>query len=88
MMPSHAARIVSVVSTLLLAGLAHADTVTLQPSRDNTLYEPIVKDGLADRSNGAGTTMFAGVPEQVRLALTKTRSFRNGNVVLWYERVP
>jgi len=69
MMPSHAARIVSVVGALLLAELAHADSVTLQPSRDNTLYEPIVKDGLADRSNGAGTTMFAG---EIKDALNAT----------------
>jgi spore coat protein A len=57
---SHSVRIALIVSALLLAGLAHADTVTLQPSRDNTLFEPIVKDSLEDRSNGAGATMFTG----------------------------
>jgi spore coat protein A len=39
---------------------ASADQVTLQPTQDNTLYEPITKDGLQDRSNGAGASMFTG----------------------------
>jgi cysteine-rich repeat protein len=54
-------------STLILAGMvalgatpALADTVTLQPIKDNTLYEPIAQDGFADRSDGAGPTMFVG----------------------------
>ncbi|MHC4320131.1 MAG: multicopper oxidase domain-containing protein [Planctomycetota bacterium] len=55
-----AARIACAASLLLFAGLSHADTVVLQPSKDNTLYEPIQKDDLEDRSNGAGKTMFAG----------------------------
>jgi spore coat protein A len=42
------------------AGQAVADTVTLNPSKDNTLYEPIAQDGFADRSDGAGPTMFTG----------------------------
>jgi dihydrofolate reductase len=33
---------------------------------------------------GRGRTMFEGVDEQVGLKLEKTRSFENGNVVLWY----
>jgi len=37
-----------------------ADTVTLNPTKDNTLYEPIAQDGFADRSDGAGPTMFTG----------------------------
>ena len=60
MPPSPAVRIALVFSALLLAGPVHADTVLLQPSRDNTLFEPIAKDNLEDRSNGAGVTMFAG----------------------------
>jgi hypothetical protein len=44
-----------VLSTRLLA-----DTVTLNPVKDNTLYEPIAQDAFADRSDGAGPTMFAG----------------------------
>ena len=39
---------------------AVADTVTLQPSKDNTLFEPITQDSFLDRSDGAGPTMFAG----------------------------
>jgi dihydrofolate reductase len=37
---------------------------------------------------GSGRTMFAGVGEKLRLTLRKTRSFGNGNVVLWYEPTP
>lgn len=35
---------------------------------------------------GAGRTVFEGI-ERRDLKLQKTRSFSNGNVVLWYERV-
>lgn len=34
---------------------------------------------------GRGRTMFEGVKEKVALKLKKTRPFKNGNVVLWYE---
>lgn len=34
---------------------------------------------------GSGRTMFEGVKEKTNLKLKKTRSFSNGNVVLWYE---
>ena len=34
---------------------------------------------------GDGRTMFDGVKETVELRPTNTRSFKNGNVVLWYE---
>jgi dihydrofolate reductase len=34
---------------------------------------------------GAGRTLFESVGERLRLELKKTRSFANGNVVLWYE---
>lgn len=37
-----------------------AAQVTLIPVKDNTLYEPIAQDGFADRSDGAGPTMFTG----------------------------
>jgi spore coat protein A len=53
-------RIAATASVLLFATLAHADQVILQPVQDNTLYEPIQKDNLEDRSNGAGKTMFTG----------------------------
>ncbi len=49
---------------LVLLGLgtlvASAATVTLNPIKDNTLYEPIAQDSFADRSDGAGPTMFTG----------------------------
>jgi len=35
---------------------------------------------------GKGKTMFAGVTEPVRLKLTSSRAFKNGNVVLSYQR--
>ena len=34
---------------------------------------------------GAGRTLFETVPERLGLTLTRSRSFQNGNVVLWYE---
>jgi dihydrofolate reductase len=34
---------------------------------------------------GRGRTMFAGLPENLPLKLTKTRAFNNGNVLLRYE---
>ncbi len=35
---------------------------------------------------GAGKTMFAGLKDSVRLKLTNSRAFKNGNVVLTYKR--
>jgi dihydrofolate reductase len=34
---------------------------------------------------GAGRTMFDGVKRRLDLKLKKTRPFKNGNIVLWYE---
>ena len=34
---------------------------------------------------GKGRTLFETVDKKIGLTLTKTRSFTNGNVVLWYE---
>ncbi len=49
------------LSIALLAGpAALADTITINPVKDNTLYEPIAQDGFADVSDGAGPTMFTG----------------------------
>ncbi len=36
---------------------------------------------------GKGRTLFETVERKVGLTLTKTRAFKNGNVVLWYEPV-
>ena len=50
-----------VLAVLSLSGArAFGDTVTLNPNKDNTLYEPIAQDAFADRSDGAGPTMFTG----------------------------
>jgi dihydrofolate reductase len=35
---------------------------------------------------GGGKSMFAGIEKMVSLKLVKSRTFKNGNVVLWYER--
>jgi hypothetical protein len=35
---------------------------------------------------GKGRTPFETVERKVNLTLTKTRAFKNGNEVLWYER--
>lgn len=35
---------------------------------------------------GLGRTLFETVRDKLDLKLTKSKSFRNGNVVLWYER--
>jgi hypothetical protein len=45
---------------------ARADEVTLTAVKDNTLYEPIQQDGYADRSDGAGGTMFSGKTKDAR----------------------
>jgi spore coat protein A len=50
----------SVLMSLTAATLAVADSVTLGPVKDNTLYEPIQADGYADVSDGVGPTMFTG----------------------------
>ena len=36
---------------------------------------------------GKGRTMFEGVKDKLALKRTKTRTFGNGNVVLWYESI-
>jgi len=48
------------VVAAVAAGPVLADTVTLLPIQDNTLYEPITQDSFLDKSDGAGPTMFAG----------------------------
>jgi len=34
---------------------------------------------------GAGKTLFGGIAGRLKLRLTKSQTFKNGNVVLWYE---
>ena len=57
---SGCARAAVLVAMVLWSGLVSADTVVLSAVADNTLFEPIQKDGLEDRSNGAGDFMFTG----------------------------
>jgi len=52
--------ILILVASLLIAAPVFSNTATLQPTKDNTLYEPISPDAFADRSDGAGPTMFVG----------------------------
>jgi len=52
--------LLGLVVGLLASGPVLSNTATLQPTKDNTLYEPITQDGFADRSDGAGPTMFVG----------------------------
>jgi spore coat protein A len=55
-----AVAIAAFLTMLLGVGLGRADTVTLNPVKDNTLYEPIAQDLFLDKSDGAGPTMFTG----------------------------
>ena len=49
-----------VVIVLLLSTPLLADTVTLPPSKDNTLYEPVQQTSFNDTSNALGPNMFTG----------------------------
>ena len=46
---------------------ARADTITLAPARDNTLYE----DATGALSNGAGPTLFAGRTNQISFSIRR-----------------
>jgi spore coat protein A len=52
--------VVIVALALVAPAPLSADTVQINPVKDNTLYEPIAQDAFADRSDGAGPTMFTG----------------------------
>jgi spore coat protein A len=55
-----------VLLALLAPATVLADTATLSPVKDNTLYEPIQQDTYADMSDGAGPTMFTGKTKDAR----------------------
>jgi hypothetical protein len=60
-----ASRLITCLVTLIVLISAapaplFAATATLNPVKDNTLYEPITKDNLEDRSNALGKNMFVG----------------------------
>jgi dihydrofolate reductase len=58
-----------------------------------SIISPLAEERLIDEYQfvvipvalGSGRTMFGGIKEKLRLRLTKSRAFANGNVVLWYE---
>ena len=52
----------------------------LAPAGVIDTYQIVVKPLIL----GSGRTMFEGVRQPIPLRLTQTRSFDNGNVVLWY----
>jgi dihydrofolate reductase len=57
-----------------------------------TLVSQLTQAGLIDEYQvvvnpivlGKGRTMFEGVQEKLSLKLTKTRTFSNGNILLYY----
>jgi dihydrofolate reductase len=87
-------------NTRLLKGDIAAETRRLKETSDRdmvimgsgTIVAQLTAAGLIDEYQivvhpvvlGGGRTLFEGVPARVNLALTRTRSFANGNVVSWY----
>ena len=71
----------------------------IQPGKDMALLgsgnimSEFAKRGLLDEYRimvnpiilGVGTPLFKGIKERIKLKLVKTRTFRNGNVLLSYE---
>jgi dihydrofolate reductase len=70
-----------------------------EPGRDMVIFgsgnvvSQLAQEGLIDEYQiavipvvlGKGRTMFEGIQERLTLKLTKTRTFGNGNVLLYYE---
>jgi dihydrofolate reductase len=60
-----------------------------------SIVSQLAQEGLIDEYQivvnpialGAGRTMFDGIKEKLRLKLTKSRAFNNGNVLLCYEPI-
>ena len=88
-------------NTTLLKGDLVAEVRRLKESKGDgivilgsgSLVPPLLAAGLIDeiqvvlipRVLGAGRTMFEGLRSPAALKLTRTRSFKNGKVVLYYE---
>ena len=60
-----------------------------------SIVSKLTQEGLVDEYQfvmvpvilGKGRTMFEGVKEKLKMKLTKTRTFSNGNIFLCYEPV-
>lgn len=59
--------VVAVISVASLGGSVRADVITLEPSKDNTLYE----SEAGDLSNGAGDYLFAGAANRGSQAIRR-----------------
>jgi hypothetical protein len=70
-------RTILVAAAVACAGAAMGDTVTVTPTKDNTLYQT---DANTDLSNGQGTSLFVGV--------TGTGSIRRGLVAFDVSSIP
>ena len=89
-------------NTTLLKGdiLAETRRLKAEPGPDllimgsGTIVSQLTEAGLIDAYQivvnplvlGSGRTMFEGVTRRMNLALEKSRSFKNGKVVLWYSQ--
>ena len=89
-------------NTTLLRGdiLAETRRLKAEPGPDllimgsGTIASQLTEAGLIDEYQivvnplvlGSGRTMFEGVTRRMNLALEKSRSFKNGKVVLWYSQ--
>jgi dihydrofolate reductase len=89
-------------NTTLVKGDLEAEVKKMkqQPGPDlvimgsGTIVSQLTQAGLIDEYQivvnpivlGKGRTLFETVDGKVNLKLTKTRAFKNGNVVMWYER--
>lgn len=87
-------------NTTLLKGDIVAETRRLKAESgpdllvmgSGTIVSQLAEAGLVDAYQvvvnplvlGSGRTMFEGVSHRISLALEKSRSFKNGKVVLWY----
>jgi len=92
---------VSWINTTLVKGdlaaevrkMKHAPGQDMAVLGSGSIVSQLAQEGLVDEYQlvvspvvlGAGRTLFDGLREKLALKLTKTRAFRNGNVLLCYE---
>jgi len=73
--------------------MKHAPGQDMAVLGSGSIVSQLAQEGLVDEYQlvvspvvlGAGRTLFDGLREKLALKLTKTRAFRNGNVLLCYE---